>query len=242
MSAQLQITNLSVAYGANLAVDHVTATVTPGSITGILGPNGAGKSTLLKAALELIKPASGSVTLGGKPLSAVPEQLGYVPQQNSVDWDFPATGFDVVRMGTYGDKRFNTRGKRQEATQTAIEFTAATEFAHKPIGALSGGQKQRIFLARALAKNPQLLLLDEPFQGLDAPSEAAIMQVLRKLQQQGTTIVMVHHDLATVTDYFTEVMLLNKKLLAHGPVATTFTSENLANTYGFSAILENALR
>lgn len=230
----LIITDLSVNYGQIPALQHANATVPAGSITGVIGPNGAGKSTMIKACLGLVKAHSGTALYGGTELKHNTQAVGYVPQHTSVDWDFPATASDVVAMGALGARSLRSHSARKTAVEQALQDVGAEHFAHFPIGKLSGGQKQRVFLARALVKNPPLLILDEPFAGVDLPSERAIIKVLRRLQAAGTTAMIVHHDLSTAADYFTHVVLVNKTVLAAGSTATTFTQENLAKTYGIA--------
>lgn len=232
MKKALEITGLSVSYGSFLALHNVNIDFRSGSLTGIIGPNGAGKSTLVRAVLGLLKPQQGRVTFEGRPLSESYSEIGYVPQHASVDWDFPATVRDVVAMGTVGSPELRHRAARHAAVDRALALVGAEPFAAQAIGRLSGGQKQRTFLARALVKQPRLLILDEPFAGVDAPSETAIITALKQLQQAGTTIIIVHHDLSTVTSYFTDVVLVNRSVIAQGATATTFTQDNLSRTYG----------
>ena len=230
----LAIHGLTVSYGEKpvlFSVDYVTP---PGSMVAIVGPNGAGKSTLIKAALGIVPRISGEVTAFGQPYAEVRHRIAYVPQRASVDWDFPATALDVVLMGLYRDigfLRFAGRRHRQKAME-CLERVGMSGFAHRQIGQLSGGQQQRIFLARALAQNAELYIMDEPFAGVDAATEKAIVSVLKDLNAEGRTVICVHHDLSTVRDYFDQVLLLNVRRIASGPVATTFTAENLQTTYG----------
>lgn len=232
MHNTLRVEGLSVSYGSHLAVREATVNFTPGSITGILGPNGAGKTTLVRAMLGLVRAQAGSVMYAGKELRQSTAGIGYVPQKNSVDWDFPATVYEVVEMGTLGAAHLKSRARKREAVAQALARVGAQEFSDRPIGALSGGQKQRVFLARALVKNPPLLVLDEPFAGVDAPSEAAIIQVLDELKDSGATIIMVHHDLSTAPKYFSHVVLFNTSVVAQGRTEDTLTNENLTRTYG----------
>lgn len=230
----LALTGLSVAYDGKavlLSVDHVTP---PGVMLAIIGPNGAGKSTLIKAALGIVPKVSGTVTLFGQPCRTALPRIAYVPQRASVDWDFPASVLDVVLMGLYreiGPLRF--AGKRHhKIAYDCLERVGMSPFADRQIGQLSGGQQQRVFLARALAQNADLYVMDEPFAGVDAGTERAIIAVLKDLNRAGKTILCVHHDLATVRDYFDHVLLLNIRKIADGPVATAFTAANLQATYG----------
>ncbi|NDR56602.1 zinc ABC transporter ATP-binding protein AztA [Aliiruegeria sabulilitoris] len=233
-ASPLAIRGLTVSYGEKPAVFSIDATVQDGSMTAIIGPNGAGKSTLLKAALGVIKPLSGTVSVYGAPLEGQRARIAYVPQRASIDWDFPARVIDVVLMGLYrelGLLRRLTGGHRQKALE-CLQRVGMADFAERQIGQLSGGQQQRVFLARALAQDADLYLLDEPFAGVDAATEKAIIDVLKALKAQGKTVVAVHHDLATITEYFDHVFLINVRKVAEGPVATTFTAENLQKAYG----------
>lgn len=230
----LRMRGITVAYGRKAVVYDVDFAAPPGRMIAIIGPNGAGKSTLLKAALGIVPRISGQVSVFGAPLADARQRVAYVPQRAGVDWDFPATVLDVVVMGLYrqiGPFRF--AGRREKAQALAcLEHVGMAAFANRQIGQLSGGQQQRVFLARALAQNADLLILDEPFAGVDAATERAIVQVLRDLNGAGKTIVCVHHDLATVTDYFDYVLLMNVRKIAEGTVSEAFTPENLQETYG----------
>jgi manganese/zinc/iron transport system ATP- binding protein len=209
-------------------------TVQPGAMTAIIGPNGAGKSTLLKAALGIVTPLSGQVTVFGQPLEAQRARIAYVPQRASVDWDFPTTVLDVVLMGLsreLGLLRL-VRPRHRARALDCLSRVGMAEFADRQIGQLSGGQQQRVFLARALAQGADLYLLDEPFAGVDAATEKAIIAVLKTLKAEGKTVVSVHHDLSTVTDYFDRVLILNTSKIAEGPVADAFTETNLQAAYG----------
>jgi len=230
----LAIQGLTVSYGEKPVLFSVDFVTPPGSMVAIVGPNGAGKSTLIKAALGIVPRISGEVTAFGRPYAEVRHRIAYVPQRASVDWDFPATALDVVIMGLYRDigfLRFTARRHRQKAME-CLERVGMSGFAHRQIGQLSGGQQQRIFLARALAQSAELYIMDEPFAGVDAATEKAIVSVLKDLNVEGRTIICVHHDLSTVRDYFDHVLLLNIRKIAAGPVTTTFTAENLQATYG----------
>jgi manganese/zinc/iron transport system ATP- binding protein len=233
-AAPLAVRGLTVSYGDVPALFSVDADVAPGAMTAIVGPNGAGKSTLLKAALGLIPRLSGEVAIFGQPFARVRDRVAYVPQRASIDWDFPARVCDVVAMGLYAELGLLRRlGSAQRARiADALARVGMADFAERQIGALSGGQQQRVFLARALVQGADLYLLDEPFAGVDAATEAAIVGVLKTLQAEGKTIVVVHHDLSTVPGYFDHVLLLNRQVIAQGPVAATFTRANLEETYG----------
>jgi len=230
----LAIQGLTVSYGEKPAVFSVDATVPPGSMAAIIGPNGAGKSTLLKAALGIVPALSGTVTVFGESLAKARHRIAYVPQRASVDWDFPTRVIDVVLMGLYRELGLLhlVRRHHREKALACLDRVGMADFAGRQIGQLSGGQQQRVFLARALAQNADLYLLDEPFAGVDAATEKAIIDVLKSLKAEKRTVVCVHHDLATVADYFDHVLLINVRKIAEGPVSTTFTAENLQATYG----------
>lgn len=224
---------LSVAYRTEPVLRNVDFHVPVGSVMGIVGPNGAGKSTLIKAMLGLVTPLTGRSEFFDQPLARVRQRVGYMPQSTSVDWDFPTTVRDVVLMGTYGRLKWLRRPRRAEKdiAAEAMEQTGISDLAHRQIGELSGGQRQRVFLARALAQQPDLYFMDEPFQGIDARSQHAIVTVLDQLRQQGRTVVIVHHDLATVQDFCSHVTLLNKTVISSGTVSEAFTSEHLRDAY-----------
>ncbi len=230
----LSVTGLTVAYTGAPAIEDVTARFAAAAMTAIIGPNGAGKSTLLKAALGLIPAVAGEVRVFGQPLAKSLPRIAYVPQRASVDWDFPARALDVVLMGLYRQTGALGRIGAQETAfaRACLARVGMQAFETRQIGALSGGQQQRVFLARALAQRADLYLLDEPFAGVDAATESAIIAVLQSLRDEGRSIVAVHHDLATVPAYFDRVLLLNRRVVAEGPVATTFRQAQLAQTYG----------
>ncbi|MFV1495274.1 metal ABC transporter ATP-binding protein [Phaeobacter sp. JH20_36] len=230
----LAIRGLTVTYGEKPAVFSVDMTVEPGRMTAIIGPNGAGKSTLLKAALGIVPPVSGRVQVFGKPLDSQRARIAYVPQRASVDWDFPTRVIDVVMMGLYRELGLLGRitGRHRTEAQACLDRVGMGDFATRQIGQLSGGQQQRVFLARALAQGADLYLLDEPFAGVDAATEKAIIAVLKQLRADGRTVVVVHHDLATVGEYFDNVFLINTRKVAEGPVAQAFTAETLQSAYG----------
>ncbi len=230
----LVIRGLTVSYGEKPAIFSVDATVPPESMVAIVGPNGAGKSTLLKAALGIVPVLSGSITAFGRPLAQARHRIAYVPQRASVDWDFPTRVIDVVLMGLYRELGLLrlVRKRHREKALSCLDRVGMADFAGRQIGQLSGGQQQRVFLARALAQDADLYLLDEPFAGVDAATEKAIIDVLKSLKADRRTVVCVHHDLATVADYFDHVLLVNVSKIAEGPIATTFTAANLQDTYG----------
>lgn len=230
----LAIRGVTVSYGEKPAIFSVDGTFPAQSMSAIIGPNGAGKSTLLKAALGVIPRLSGDVFVFGQPLVQARHRIAYVPQRASVDWDFPTTVMDVVQMGLYRKVGLLRRlsGQMTARALECLDRVGMADFAHRQIGQLSGGQQQRVFLARALAQDADLYLLDEPFAGVDAATERAIIDVLKLLKYDGKAVVAVHHDLATVRDYFDHVFLINVRRIAEGPVATAFTTENLQATYG----------
>ena len=230
----VSLRDLTVAYRETPVLWDVDLDIPAGSLTAIIGPNGAGKSTLIKAALGLVPLAAGSVSIFGKPYKEQRDLVGYVPQRGSVDWDFPTTALDVVTMGTYGRLGWIRRpGKAQrDVAMRSLEQLGMADFAHRQISQLSGGQQQRVFLARALAQDAELYVMDEPFVGVDATTERAIVDLLRELQARGKTVVAVHHDLESAPDYFDWLVLLNVRVIADGPFAATFTAANLARTYG----------
>jgi manganese/zinc/iron transport system ATP- binding protein len=232
--AALSVRGVTVAYGQKPAVFSVDADFPGASMSAIVGPNGAGKSTLLKAALAVIPRLSGEVRVYGRPVESARDRVAYVPQRASVDWDFPTTALEVVQMGLYRSLGLLGRltGAQRARARDCLDRVGMADFADRQIGQLSGGQQQRVFLARALAQEADLYLLDEPFAGVDAATERAIVEVLRGLRAEGKAVVAVHHDLSTVADYFDHVFLINVRRIAEGPVASTFTPETLQAAYG----------
>ncbi len=230
------IDDLTVAYNYKPVLWDIDLAIPKGVLMAIVGPNGAGKSTLIKSILGIIKPIAGSVTVFGKPYTKQRKKVAYVPQKGSVDWDFPTTALDVVLMGTYGSLGWIKRpGKTQKkAALEALEKVGMLPFKNRQISQLSGGQQQRIFLARALVQNAEIYFMDEPFQGVDATTEKAIINILKALRKAGKTVVVVHHDLQTVPEYFDWVTFLNVKKIATGPVKDIFNNENLIKTYGIN--------
>ena len=230
----LEIHDMTVAYQRRPVLWDVDLAVPEGKLVAIVGPNGAGKTTLIKAALGLAPLASGKVEIYGKPYRQQRRLVGYVPQRESVDWDFPVTVQDVVLMGTYGRLGWIRRpgARERETASRCLDQVGMAALAARQIRQLSGGQQQRVFLARALAEDAQLYFLDEPFAGVDAGTEQAIVALLRELRSAGKTVLVVHHDLQTVRQYFDEVILLNMRLVAYGPVSEAFTHDNLHKTYG----------
>ena len=233
-TSPLSIHDLTVAYHRKPVIWDIDYDAPPGQLVAIVGPNGAGKSTLLSACLDLIPKVSGEVWVFGKPYDKQRSRVGYVPQRESVDWDFPVSALDVVAMGLYrriGWFRPVTRRYRALAME-ALERVGMAPYATRQIRQLSGGQQQRVFLARALVQDAELYLMDEPFAGVDASTERAIVEILRELKQQGKTVLAVHHDLQTVEEYFDHILLLNMRLVGAGPISEVFTQENLRRTYG----------
>lgn len=232
----IAIDDLTVAYNYKPVLWDIDLQIPEGVLMAIVGPNGAGKSTLLKSILDIIKPLAGSVTVYGKPYKKQRHLVAYVPQKGSVDWDFPTTALDVVMMGTYGSLGWIKRpGKAEKKLALeALEKVGMLPFQNRQISQLSGGQQQRIFLARALVQNAAIYFMDEPFQGVDATTEKAIIQILKELRKAGKTVVVVHHDLQTVPEYFDWVTFLNVKKIATGPVADIFNDDNLTKTYGIN--------
>jgi len=230
----LEVHDLTVAYHRKPVLWDIDLSLPAGNLIAIIGPNGAGKSTLLKSVMGLLPIASGWAKIHGKPWHEQRQMIGYVPQRESVDWDFPTDALDVVMMGAYGRLGWMRRpGKAErEAALHCLEQVGMASFANRQISQLSGGQQQRVFLARALAQQAQIYFMDEPFAGVDAATESAIVTLLQELKAGGKTVIVVHHDLETVREYFDWVVLLNMRLLAAGPVETTFTRENLQKTYG----------
>lgn len=229
----VEVEDMTVAYDVKPVLWDIDLDIPKGVLMAIVGPNGAGKSTLIKAMLDLIKPVSGKVLFNGESYKSQRRYIGYVPQSESVDWDFPASVLDVVMMGTYGELGLFKRpgDEQKKRSMEALEKVGMEDFASRQISELSGGQQQRIFLARALVQESDIYFMDEPFKGVDAKTEVAIIELLKELKNQGKTLIVVHHDLQTVEEYFDWVVLLNTQLIAAGPVKTTFTDENLNKTY-----------
>jgi manganese/zinc/iron transport system ATP- binding protein len=230
----IEVHDLTVAYDRKPVLWDVDISIPSGKLVAIVGPNGAGKSTLLKSVLGLLPVTSGYVRALGAPVSSVRNRIGYVPQRESVDWDFPVTVVDVVLMGCYGRLGWFKRpsAKDRELAISCLEQVGMHDFASRQISQLSGGQQQRVFLARALAQQADIYLMDEPFAGVDAATERAIIDILRTLRAGGKTVIAVHHDLQTIPEYFDWVAMLNLHLIGAGPVAEVFNPENLQKTYG----------
>ena len=233
-SAPLAIHDMTVAYHRRPVLWDIDYDAPPGKLTAIVGPNGSGKTTLIKAAVDLVPRASGDVRFFGSAYHKVRHRVGYVPQRGSVDWDFPVNALDVVAMGLYkkiGWLRPVTRRYRDEAMHY-LERVGMADYAKRQISQLSGGQQQRVFLARALSQQADVYLMDEPFVGVDAATERAIVVILQELREAGKSALVVHHDLQTVPEYFDHVLLLNMRMVATGPIPDVFTPENLRATYG----------
>ena len=222
----IEIRNLTVAYGENIALENFNLDIEAGSLMALVGPNGAGKSTLIKTILRFLKQITGEIKINGK-------TLAYVPQRNSVDWDFPTTLFDVVEMGCYGRVGHFKRVSKEEKQKVlkAIEQVGMLDFKDRQISELSGGQQQRAFIARALVQEADIYLMDEPFQGVDSTTEKSIVDILKKLKSEGKTLIVVHHDLQTVPTYFETVTFINKNVIASGKIKEVFTQENIDMAY-----------
>lgn len=233
MKTHVTIENLIVAYEDKPVLFDIDLTINRGQLIAIVGPNGAGKSTLIKAMINLVKKTTGHVFFDGKTYEDYKKNIAYVPQRNTVDWDFPTTVKDVVLMGRYHELKWYQKPSKTYISEAraALEKVGMLALENRQISKLSGGQQQRVFLARALFTNASLYLMDEPFQGVDDQTEKAIIDVLRLLKQEKKTVLVVHHDLSTVSDYFDEVILINKRLIAHGNVKDVFTNENIVETF-----------
>lgn len=233
-SRAIQTQGLTVAYRKEPVLQAVDLDLPAGALVGLVGPNGAGKSTLLKALLGLVAPSAGWVSILGRSGAAARRLVGYVPQRESVDWDFPVDVLDVVLMGRYGRIGVLRRPSRQDRERAfqALEQVGMASFARRQISQLSGGQQQRVFLARALAQDAEVYLMDEPLAGVDAATETAIIALLQELRASGKTVLVVHHDLQAVQTFFDWLVLLNGRVVASGPTAQVFTPENLQAAYG----------
>jgi manganese/zinc/iron transport system ATP- binding protein len=241
----LQVEHITVTYEKTPVLWDLSLSIPAGQLVGIIGPNGAGKSSLLKTILGFVSPIAGKVLLWGKPLNNVRERLAYIPQRESVDWDFPLTVKELVLMGRYGKLGLFKRPRQADylACEHYLEVVGLTAFADRQIRQLSGGQQQRAFIARALIQEADLYFLDEPFSGIDAATEAVIINLLKALVAKGKTIFVVHHDLNTVNRLFSWVILLNLRLIASGPTAEVFTPHYLQQAYGKSlSLLDEAIK
>ena len=229
-----EVHDLTVAYKRKPVLWNIDFVIPEGNIVAIIGPNGAGKSTLLKASFGLVDRLSGWVKFFDQPFEKVRKKVAYVPQRESVDWDFPATVMDVALMGRYGRLGWLKRPTKNDkkVTLECLEKVGMSEFKDRHISDLSGGQQQRVFLARALAQEADIYFLDEPFSGVDVPTQKAIIKLLKELAKEGKTALVVHHDIQTVNEYFDWAVLLNVRLVACGPLKESFTRENLNETFG----------
>ena len=229
----VKIKNLSVTYQTEPALWNIDLDFPQGKMIAIIGPNGAGKSTLIKAVMGLVPITAGKVSIFGKPYSKNRDKVAYVPQRGSVDWDFPTDALDVVEMGLYGKLGWFRRpnSKIHNLAKECLDKVGLSDYGDRQIGQLSGGQQQRVFVARALAQDAQIYLMDEPLNGVDAVTEKTILSILENLRKEGKTIVMVHHELQTVDKYFDWVVMINRNLIANGPIKEVFTKINLEMTY-----------
>lgn len=234
----IKIKNMTVAYEAEPVLWNLDVSFSKGKLTAILGPNGAGKSSLLNSVLGLIKPVSGNIQFlqndgDWGTFEDVQQNVAYVPQRSSVDWDFPTDVLDVVVMGRYAHLGWLKRPRKKDYTiaKEKLEQVGMLSYQSRQISQLSGGQRQRVFLARALAQEADVYLLDEPLAGVDIKTEKIIIDLLQELIKEDKTVVVVHHDLQTVEEYFDEVVFLNHEIIAYGKTATTFTEENIEKTY-----------
>jgi manganese/zinc/iron transport system ATP- binding protein len=225
--------DVTVAYGGRPVLWNIDLAIEEPCLFGVIGPNGAGKSTLLKAALGLVPTVGGYVRFYGEPLARVRGRVGYVPQRETVDWDFPVSVMDVVLMGTYGRLGWLRRPGKKERVLAAecLERVGLADFAGRQIGRLSGGQQQRVFLARALAQEADIYFLDEPLAGVDVRSQEQIFRVLADVRDEGGLVVVVHHDLRTAVEWFDRVALIDMRLVATGPTSEVLTPENIRRTY-----------
>lgn len=229
----IEVEHLTVSFGPRPALLDVSLKIDQGLLVGIIGPNGAGKSTLVKAILGFVKPDIGKISLFGTPLNEARGHMAYVPQRGAVDWDYPVTVYEVTMMGRYGSIPWwrDPTAEDQRLVDEALKMVRMEEFAHRQIGQLSGGQQQRVFMARVLAQGADILLLDEPFAGVDAATERAILDVLDQAKRNGKTLVVVHHDLATAAEYFDMLVLIKQRIFAHGPPERVLNPELLSEVY-----------
>lgn len=229
----IEVDHLTVSYHARPALLDVSVGIESDQLVGVIGPNGAGKSTFIKAILGFVKPDIGTVLINGKPAQKAKGEVAYVPQRGAVDWDFPITVSEVALMGRYQEiPWYRSPGARdREAAMAALEMVRMVDFADRQIGELSGGQQQRVFMARALAQGSDILLLDEPFAGVDAATERAILEVLERAKKAGKTLVVVHHDLSTAAEYFDRLILIKQRLYAYGPPRVVLNEELLSRVY-----------
>ncbi|MBP9477442.1 MAG: metal ABC transporter ATP-binding protein [Sebaldella sp.] len=238
--AVIKINDLTVAYEGNPALWNINLNIKKGVLMAVVGPNGAGKSTLIKAILNLIKPVTGNITFYGKSYKSQRNKIAYVPQRGSVDWDFPTTTLDVVEMGRYGKIGWIKRVSQKERmlAREAIKKVEMEGFENRQISQLSGGQQQRVFLARALVQDADIYFMDEPFQGVDSKTEKSIINILKKLRDDGKTVIVVHHDLHTVEEYFDYITFINVSIISTGKVQEEFTKMNIEKTYKAHTFIE----
>lgn len=229
----IEAKNLTVSYGPKPALLDVTLSIDRGLLVGVIGPNGAGKSTFIKAILGFVRRDVGEVTIMGVPAEKAKGLVAYVPQRGAVDWDFPITVMEVVLMGRYGHIPWYKDPSEEDIAiaRRALSMVRLTEFADRQIGQLSGGQQQRVFMARALAQGSSILLLDEPFAGVDAATERAILDVLKRAKKSGLTLVVVHHDLTTAAEYFDRIVLIKQRLFAYGPPEAVLREDLMSEVY-----------
>lgn len=232
-SFAIEVANLTVSYNAKPALLDVNVKIETDQLVGVIGPNGAGKSTFIKAILGFVKPDLGTVKIQGTHAKNAKGRVAYVPQRGSVDWDFPITVREVALMGRFQKIPWyaSPRKKDRDAAMDALEMVRMTDFAHRQIGELSGGQQQRVFMARALAQGSDILLLDEPFAGVDAATERAILEVLERAKKSGKTLVVVHHDLSTAAEYFDKLLLIKQRLYAYGEPYMVLQEDLLSQVY-----------
>lgn len=230
----ISVKGISVSYDKKRVLTNIFLDIEEGNIYGVIGPNGAGKSTLFKAILGLIEPDAGEVKVLGKDISKVRKKVVYVPQRDDVDWQFPATVYDIVMMGRYPHKKIfaSINQKDKEIVNQALKDMGIDHLKERQIGELSGGQQQRVFIARALCQEADIFFLDEPFVGVDMTTEERIIIMLKKLAAEGKTLLVVHHDLSSAPEYFNKIILLNQRLIAYGDTKGVFTEENIRKAYG----------
>lgn len=237
----ISVKDLTVAYNEKPVIWDLDFHIPAKTLVGIVGPNGSGKTTLLKSILGIVAPTTGTIKVLGKTYNRFEHNIAYVPQKSSVDWNFPTDVFDTVLMGRYGKLSWFSRPSVQdkEIAWNALEMVKMKEFAHRQINQLSGGQQQRVFLARALAQQADIFILDEPFVGIDIVTEKLILQVLQRLRSKGKTVIVVHHDLSTVKKYFDWTFLMNVKHIANGPTSSVLTKANITRTFGSESIYDD---
>lgn len=241
----IEVNNLSVAYQKNVVIEDFSCDFPENQMIGIVGANGSGKSTLLKAIMRIIPFQKGEIKIFGEDIEKVREKIAYLPQRNNVDWDFPASVLDVVLMGLYRKVAWFQRFKKEhkELALSYLEKVKMLDFANKHISELSGGQQQRVFLARAFAQEADLFILDEPLVGVDASTESIIVELLKELQKNGKSILMVHHQVENFKDYFNYLLMLKDgKKIAFGAVEEVLTAENIYKVYGFKPITDTLVQ